>query len=211
MEFASYLAGERWSDHPACTHPGPANMARAVNDSISNKGRATLAPLIPSVIGLTSDDPRLEILVALHAAAAALPVAAEARQDSLAVGAIVCDAVLTRLGGAPAGTEAPLAAALPPAPNAARWARDFLDRYQSRLPEMVLSRQTQALTLSAVDGIAHSVVDNPDERLSSLLESTIAMCRRFVALNRPVDALVPATISPAPLSTRMPIRTKSSV
>jgi hypothetical protein len=21
MEFASYLAGERWSDHPTCTHP----------------------------------------------------------------------------------------------------------------------------------------------------------------------------------------------
>ena len=21
MELASYLAGERWSDHPACTHP----------------------------------------------------------------------------------------------------------------------------------------------------------------------------------------------
>ena len=21
MEFASYLAGEPWSDHPACTHP----------------------------------------------------------------------------------------------------------------------------------------------------------------------------------------------
>ncbi|MEJ7744096.1 MAG: hypothetical protein WKF73_17085 [Nocardioidaceae bacterium] len=21
MEFASFLAGERWSDHPRCTHP----------------------------------------------------------------------------------------------------------------------------------------------------------------------------------------------
>ena len=28
MEFASYLAGERWSDHPACTHPLLAAMAR---------------------------------------------------------------------------------------------------------------------------------------------------------------------------------------
>jgi len=28
MEFASYLAGERWSDHPACTHPLLAVLAR---------------------------------------------------------------------------------------------------------------------------------------------------------------------------------------
>ncbi len=28
MELASYLAGERWSDHPACTHPLLAEAAR---------------------------------------------------------------------------------------------------------------------------------------------------------------------------------------
>jgi hypothetical protein len=28
MELASYLAGERWSDHPACTHPLLASVAR---------------------------------------------------------------------------------------------------------------------------------------------------------------------------------------
>ena len=32
MELASYLAGERWSDHPACTHPLLAALARDVND-----------------------------------------------------------------------------------------------------------------------------------------------------------------------------------
>ena len=30
MEFASLLAGERWSDHPACTHPLLAAVARHV-------------------------------------------------------------------------------------------------------------------------------------------------------------------------------------
>ena len=30
MEFASFLAGERWSDHPACTHPLLAGVARDV-------------------------------------------------------------------------------------------------------------------------------------------------------------------------------------
>jgi len=31
MEMVSFLAGERWSDHPACTHPLLAEMARLVN------------------------------------------------------------------------------------------------------------------------------------------------------------------------------------
>lgn len=35
MELASYLASERWSDHPACTHPVLAEAARLVNDCTS--------------------------------------------------------------------------------------------------------------------------------------------------------------------------------
>ena len=57
MELASYLAGERWSDHPECTHPLLAGIARLVNDHTSDQGRHCLAELIPSVIGLTGDDP----------------------------------------------------------------------------------------------------------------------------------------------------------
>jgi hypothetical protein len=56
MELASLLAGERWSDHPACTHPLLAAVARHVNDHTSDVGRQRLADLIPSVIGLTGDD-----------------------------------------------------------------------------------------------------------------------------------------------------------
>jgi hypothetical protein len=36
MEFASLLAGEAWSDHPACTHPLLAAVARHVNDHTSD-------------------------------------------------------------------------------------------------------------------------------------------------------------------------------
>src|SRR5918995_2670748 len=86
MEFASYLAGERWSDHPACTHGTLAHLARMVNDRTSDAGRAQLTPLIPTVVGLTSDDPLLDVLLALRAAGAALPIAAEERQHSQAVG-----------------------------------------------------------------------------------------------------------------------------
>ena len=47
MELASLLAGERWSDDPACTHPLLALLARNVNDSTSDAGRARLAELSP--------------------------------------------------------------------------------------------------------------------------------------------------------------------
>ena len=60
MEFASYLAGESWSDHPRCTHPLLAAVARLVNDNTSDDGRQRLTGLIPSVIGLTERRPPVE-------------------------------------------------------------------------------------------------------------------------------------------------------
>ena len=99
MEFASYLAGERWSDHPACTHGTLAHLARLVNDRTSEAGRARLTVLIPSVVGLTSDEPLLDVLLALRAASAALPVAAEERQRAQAVGLRVALRVLAERDG----------------------------------------------------------------------------------------------------------------
>src|SRR3954469_3458577 len=45
MERASFLAGERWSDHPACTHPLLAALARDVNDCTSDANRQRLVTL----------------------------------------------------------------------------------------------------------------------------------------------------------------------
>ena len=56
MEFASFLAGERWSDHPSCTHPLLAQLARQVNDQISDADRQQLVPLIPIAVGRRGDD-----------------------------------------------------------------------------------------------------------------------------------------------------------
>lgn len=53
MEYASLLAGEKWSDHPRCTHPALAQLARLVNDAASPGERQQLARLIPDVIGVT--------------------------------------------------------------------------------------------------------------------------------------------------------------
>jgi hypothetical protein len=50
MEYASLLAGERWSDAPSCTHPALAALARAVNDCTSDEARQQLAGLAPVLI-----------------------------------------------------------------------------------------------------------------------------------------------------------------
>jgi hypothetical protein len=63
MEYASVLAGEPWSDQPACTHPVLAELARMVNDTASPAGRSRLVVLVPSVVGLVGDDPRISALL----------------------------------------------------------------------------------------------------------------------------------------------------
>src|SRR5689334_19333271 len=126
MEFASYLAGERWSDHPACTHPLVATLARLVNDHTSNAGRGRLVELIPSVIGLISDDPHVDVEIALRSATTALPVASAERQRVLAVGVLAAERVRAGLDGRPADTLGePSRRALAEVPDAARWARGF--------------------------------------------------------------------------------------
>jgi hypothetical protein len=101
MEFASYLAAERWSDHPACTHPLVATLARLVNDHTSNAGRGRLVELVPSVIGLISDDPNVDVDIALRSATTALPVASAERQPVLAVGVLAAERVRADLDGRP--------------------------------------------------------------------------------------------------------------
>ena len=130
MELASYLAGERWSDHPACTHSLLASVARLVNDHTSDEGRPLLAELIPSVIGLTGDDLHIDALITLRCATIALPVAAADRQRVLAVSVLVCESVLARLDGRRGDNLSPDSErVLGAVPDAAQWA----DRFTSNL------------------------------------------------------------------------------
>jgi len=199
MEFASFLAGERWSDHPSCTHAGLAHMARAVNDLTSNEGRSALAPLIPSVIGLTTDDPRLDLIIAVTAASAAIPIASIDRQHALAVGALVCQDALERAGGSgPIDVDGPLREALDSAPEAEAWARRFLDRNVRWRRAEISARQTHVTIAMSVDGVRSACAPFPDERLHALLESTIAMCADFVA--REQEEAVRAAVAERPAS-----------
>lgn len=207
MEFASYLAGERWSDHPACTHAGLAHLARAVNDLTSNEGRSRLTSLIPSVIGLTSDDPRLELVIAVNAVAAALPDAPLDRQHALAVGGLVCQHALLRSGSMGAFDVAPVSGrldrALVDAPEATAWARTFLERNSRWSRVEVNSRQTHATIAMAVDGVRSACVPYPDDRLRDLLATSIALCTEFVAAEK---AAAPSAAAPIPAESVVGVR-----
>ncbi len=173
MELASFLAGERWSDHPACTHPLLAALARDINDCTCDARRSRLSGLIPSVIGLTGEDLHIDARIALLCARAALPVVAAHRQQVMAVSMLACERVLADLDGRPAGwLDGQSRAVLAQVPHAARWARGFT-RGIAISPKAFRRHSAPATVHSAVEGIAQACIPDPDEMLYDLLASAI--------------------------------------
>ncbi len=182
MEMASYLAGERWSDHPACTHAGLAALARATNDRSSDDARSALAPLIPDVVGLSSADPSLDARLALLCATRALPVAAQERQQVMAVAALAADqALATEDGRAPGQLLPGTRAALDRAPQADAWARRFGAEAASRRQGYHRDAVPHVVGYAAVS-IAEACIEDPDAMLRQLLVDAIALCRRVVPM-----------------------------
>jgi hypothetical protein len=193
MEMASYLAGERWSDCPRCTHPLLASVARLVNDLTSDRNRRRLVELIPSVIGLTTTDPRADVRIALRCATTALPIASAERQNALAVSVLAAERALATLEGRPQGRlSATSVRAMDSAPLAARWARTFASGVDVSVDGFRRSGAPNTVRV-AVPGIAEACVPNPDERLHELLVAVIgecaAVCGREAAKD-PVNAAV---------------------
>jgi hypothetical protein len=193
MEMASYLAGERWSDHPGCTHPLLASVARLVNDRTSDLSRGRLVALIPSVIGLTTKDPRADVRIALRCATSALPIAAGERQNALAVSVLAADRSLATLEGRPAdrlSVESELA--MESVPSAARWARAFAGAFDVSVDGFCRFGAPTTVRLAVV-GIAEACVPDLDERLYELLVAVIddvaEVCGREIG-NAPLNATV---------------------
>ncbi|MBA2740241.1 MAG: hypothetical protein H0U47_11350 [Nocardioidaceae bacterium] len=181
MELASYLAGERWSDHPSCTHPLLAELARLVNDLTSNAGRPRLAPLIPAVIGVRSDDLRMDAQIALRCAQAALPVAAEERQRVLAVSVLTGERVLAELDGrAQDDLSARSQAALAAVPLAAERSRRLVGDVGVSI-RGYRRHAAPATVRCAVRGIAEACIDDPDALMHAVLSGVVADCRRWQA------------------------------
>jgi hypothetical protein len=193
MELASFLAGERWSDHPACTHPLLAEVARNVNDRTSDADRPLLAPLIPSVVGLTTDDVRADARIALHCALIALPVAPQPRQRSLAVAVQAClRQAQARDDAGAGGLRARAQQLLADVPDAARWAAVFaaragLDEETSR--QRFRRHSAPGIVNLATRAITEAAVPSQDRLLRTVLEGAIEVCRALQApaLRSPVD------------------------
>jgi hypothetical protein len=179
MELASYLAGEKWSDHPRCTHPLLAELARSVNDSVGDTTRIRLAPLIPDVIGVNGSDRRVSAWIARDAALAALPIAAAERQGVAAAGLLRCERHLAELEGRPPSSMSPVtAAALAGAPHARAWAENIAPAPRASVDSFD-QRGGPAIVSTSVTSIAHACVPDPEDRLVELLERTIQNCRAW--------------------------------
>ena len=189
MEFASYLAGERWSDHPSCTHPALAALARDVNDLTTNEARQRLVPLIHRVVGLNGSSPLIATTLALRAATLALPIASMERQRALAAGIIT---ILPEVSNPEITSAAVLAMAQ--TPDAETWARSFLATMGTSPHNN--PRRDASIIHTAVVGIGRACVQDQDDRLAELLEVAIA----------DVELLLGRSASTAPAAAEDPAR-----
>lgn len=196
MEMASFLAGERWSDRPACTHRLLSTLARLVNDNTPDDDRQLLAPLIPSVIGLHSDDPRWDAVIARGSAASALPIASESRQRALAVGLITCGRMFDKLDGRPRGTiDRQTSEAIARVPLAWAWAQRFAGDHEAASTKAFRQHAAPRIVLTSVAGITEACIGDPAARLRALLQRAIDDCTALMP-QRPLSdrPLVLATV-----------------
>ena len=166
MEYASYLAGERWSDHPECTHPLLAALARDVNDLVSDAGRDELLPHVHRVVGLNPADPTYWAVVAAIAASEAMPVVSLERQRALGVGLL---ALVRRVDTAP--LRAIAREAFDSAPDTERWARQYVEEAPPVRGDW--RRAADAMTHTAAVGVALACIDDPDPILRAMLVRAI--------------------------------------
>jgi hypothetical protein len=172
MEMASVLAGEQWSDHPTCTHPLLAQLARTVNDYTSDAGRGRLAQHIPSVVGLRGGGLSWEVSLTAAVAAEVILDVPERFQRMLAVGLLRCEELAASIGPDAVEGFDDIRQALADVPHATAWARRFIDG-MPLTPEQFRQRSAPHLMTCAVRGIAETGAPDTDERLHHLLAAAI--------------------------------------
>ncbi len=174
MEFASFLAGERWSDHPSCTHPLLAQLAQHVNDSLSDRERQQLVPLIPWVVGRRGDD-RTWLTLPVAVASTAILQVPEETQGVLAAGLLCAERLCAEAGPDLAATQHEAWAALDLVPGAVAWV-ERLGLTPEITARLFTNRGAPALIRCAAAGIVKSEAPDRDLRLRALLEAGIAAC-----------------------------------
>jgi len=174
MEFASFLAGERWSDHPSCTHPLLAQLARQVNDSLSDGDRQQLVPLIPRVVGRRGDD-RTWLTLPVAVASEVILEVPEETQHVLAAGLLSAQQLCAEAVPAMPVTQRQASAALELVPGAVAWVRRLA--ISPRItPRVFADRSAPTMIRCAVNGIVEGTAPDRDRRLRALLEVAIDTC-----------------------------------
>ncbi|MPV50249.1 hypothetical protein GCG21_09585 [Pseudactinotalea sp. HY160] len=183
MELASYLAGQPWSDHPACTDPALAQLARLVNDLTTDAGRPQLAPMIPSVIGIVDLGDEYIEEVAVIAALRALPIAALEHQHGLGVGLL---RILGDSGPYPVAVREPwrsrAEAELADHTALRSWSVAFMRRMKIALPPLSVAIP---LTVIAARAISEACVGDPDAELRAVLGEAIDWARACAGSDAP--------------------------
>jgi hypothetical protein len=137
--------------------------------------------MIPSVIGLTSDDLRMDVAIALRSAAVALPIAAEPRQRVLATAILRCERVLAGVDGRdPDSLSLQSRQVLDQVPDAKAWARSFSSRQRVSLRTFRKQVAPHIVNI-AVEGMALACAPDVEQRLIELLASTIADCEALIS------------------------------
>lgn len=180
MEMASLLANEPWSDHPRCTHPVVAHLARMVNDHTTDRHRGDLVVLIPAVVGLRGGGTGWVVDVTAAVALHALPDVPASSQRALVAGLLRCDEVATRLGPGAVASVGAIRQALRDRPEAVGWARRFAGG-TSISDKQFEKRSAPCVMQCAVGGLVTSAVspDEADLRLRELLRVGIDTARRL--------------------------------
>ncbi|MGN6780620.1 MAG: hypothetical protein ACTHJH_03890 [Marmoricola sp.] len=188
MEMASWLAGEPWSDHPGCTHPVLAELARRINDTVDDTHRHELVPLIPDVIGTATTSPRIPPLVTRACALAVLGVPEGRPHRAAAVALLQAERSLVTLGG-PSHLAAESVDALAEDPAAAVWATRFISGHGTaaeRRTHVLDDRVALAVVHTSVGALAR--LTDGDDHLVALLRHAIEECRAHVRPRHPALA-----------------------
>lgn len=174
MEFASLLAGERWSDHPSCTHPLLGELARQVNDHVSDAGRQQLTPLVSSVVGRRGDD-RTWLTLSVAVVASTILDLPEATQRVQAAGLVRAEQLCADGGPDLASTRRQAQSALEKVPGAVAWVGRLpvADRIDAKT---FATRCAPTIVRCTVEGVVASCSPDRDTRLRELLEVGIAAC-----------------------------------
>lgn len=178
-EVASLLAGEPWSDRPDCVHPLLADLARLVNDHVSDACRPELVTLAPALADRRGDDHTWHTWIRLPVALASSTIldVPEGVQRVLAVGLLRAEPLCIDAGPVLAASLRQARATLELVPGAATWVELLRRRPPVDLTSFV-QHTAPAMVRCTVEGLVTAEHPDLDQRLRALLEVGIAACPR---------------------------------